>query len=791
MSLQLIQEPTNHNAAYTRLLYTVSGSIYTDQPQYQYVCDVYSGSTLLKRMTQPVNPVGTSTFDVARVLQGELSVDYNWKTSSVTEMYSSSKTFRVKLGEQFATSISSSVTIYPDQTNDPITVNQSIVEPNAGTYNLTPTKQVLSNMPSTMSMQSDDFGTISIYNDQGTYISQSFYSASAASYVKVDEKNYTKGGGAYFNAVPISSSANYWNYVDVSISSSYGTENYRYEASDETHREKTRFAFVNKLGAWDYYNNYNPVRQAINVSREQYTAPRVDYSSRLSTYDISRRGLKDYHNSTDDIFTVDTDLLDKTNANWLEELIESPEVYIQRNGEFIPIVITDSSYVANQNQARQKQFKYTINFKPSNQPFGTWIPEYVNCPQIDDTGVPFNVLTYTPSDITSVSAILSGSLGDSGSAILTEVGFVYNSQSADIPVKGGAGVTQIVGSPTHVGQFSSSISLDAGFTPYKVRAYADNSLGTSYGNTVSFNSAKTAFDPTLDGTLTSQLWGWFDFADTGSMVMDGNSPIEIQSKGTYTGSIYNNRVGLTGSPNSASVEYNSAGYTAISGGIGYSVNSNPNDLYDYDTIDWDPMYTGSTFTSIVVSENFNGPQTTTTYATSIFFSPRAGINDRQYYQVYFNAYRNTGVAFPTGSQKLQSYLSTETANNGISSSYQQFDYAVNSTRYVVYNYSGSNGTDIWESKVMRTEYLSASNDYNIMLGRNSSDSVTFNNEGMRGTNVQVGFLVYNENTTNSLNVSQLLIYTGSLSDSQIDSVIDNLKVSNTITFGDKINAVNN
>ena len=300
--------------------------------------------------------------------------DRDWETNTATEFSSSKQGFEVKLGEQFGTSISSSVTIYPDQATYQIYCNQGVVEPNAGAYNWLQVvdSNTLSNMPTTMSMQSDDYGTISAFVASGTtVISQSFYSASASTYVKVDEKNYSlvSGFDDYFWAIPISSSANYWNYVDVSLSGSYGLNTYRYEASDETHREKTRFAFVNKLGAWDYYNNYNPVRQAIEVEREQYTAARVDYSSRVNTYDISRRGRTDYHNSTDDSFVVDTDLLDKTTANWLEELIESPEVYIQRNGEFIPIIITDSSYTSNTNQARQKQFKYTINFKPSNQPF--------------------------------------------------------------------------------------------------------------------------------------------------------------------------------------------------------------------------------------------------------------------------------------------------------------------------------------------------------------------------------------------------------------------------------------
>ena len=60
-------------------------------------------------------------------------------------------------------------------------------------------------MPSTMSMQSDDFGTISTYSAQGTSVSQSFYSASSTiwgTYVLVDQKNYTTSGTAFFSASP-------------------------------------------------------------------------------------------------------------------------------------------------------------------------------------------------------------------------------------------------------------------------------------------------------------------------------------------------------------------------------------------------------------------------------------------------------------------------------------------------------------------------------------------------------------------------------------------------------------
>ena len=532
MAISLIFNTGNGQAAYSRALYSVSGSTNVTNPQFQYVCDIYdqAGTTLIKRFTQTLNPGGSATFDISKIVQGELSIDKNWKINALTPFNSSSQNFNLKFGEQYGTSISSSVTVYPDlilKSNQ--IFFQGVVEPTAGTYNFVATQQVLSNMPTTMSMQSDDYGTISVYNDQGTYISQSFYSASvtADNYLLVDQKNYTTTG-TYFNAVPISSSTNYWNYVDVSISSSFGTENYRYEASDETHREKVRFAFVNKFGAWDYYNNYNPVKQAINVSREQYTAPRVDYSSKFPTYDIQRRGLTNFHSSVDDSFTVQTDYLDKENANWLEELIESPEVYIQRNGEFIPVIITNSSYTANTNQARQKLFQYNIDFIPSNQPFGKWVPEYVTCPIVFPAGAP-QVVTYANSNIGSTTLTASGSVIDSGSDALVERGFFYSTGSNPL-----LGNSSKITSGNGLGEFDQSITGLINSTQYYVRAYASSSFGIGYGDVVT-STTLAGYLPT--GIITDGLIHFYNAWDNRNTDTVWHDSLNYGEVGEITGSI--------------------------------------------------------------------------------------------------------------------------------------------------------------------------------------------------------------------------------------------------------------
>jgi len=116
MAISITQKPTTPNAAYTYLPYVVSGSVTTGNPQYSYVMDIYESgsSTRLNRITQVPNPSGVAIFDPSRLLQTKLSYDNNWKTLGSTDKVNAVKTFEIKFGEQYSTSISSSVTVYSD-----------------------------------------------------------------------------------------------------------------------------------------------------------------------------------------------------------------------------------------------------------------------------------------------------------------------------------------------------------------------------------------------------------------------------------------------------------------------------------------------------------------------------------------------------------------------------------------------------------------------------------------------------------------------------------------------------
>ncbi|MFA6719581.1 MAG: hypothetical protein WCS15_10915, partial [Prevotella sp.] len=108
---------------------------------------------------------------------------------------------------------------------------------------------------------------------------------------------------------------------------------------------------------------------------------------------------------------------------------------------------------------------------------------------VDDIKALPIVPTVSTASITTynaTSATVGGNITADGGATVTDRGVVYSSTDAT-PTIGESGVTQDAnGSGT--GSFSESITLLSPSTTYYVRAYATNSIGTSYGSVVSFTT---------------------------------------------------------------------------------------------------------------------------------------------------------------------------------------------------------------------------------------------------------------------------------------------------------------
>lgn len=389
MAVTAIQSPTTPNITGTNLVYVLSSSL-AGSPQYRFVTDIYeSGSndyiTTLK--TYP-NISGLGVIDVARELDDQLQYDNFWKvaTDGVTPT-NAVKTFNLKFGEEYGTSISSSTTIYTGSSDNLLQVfpgkyNNNYDSFNFNTSSIVSRNNILSNTPEALIDPSDeqrlyvgydDYHTITIL-DEDNYIQANFYDINGSSIAGIGFNNNpafsTVGLGPQnmkdrgVSQATLDQTA----YIQIEFTNqpkytltlpSYPS----YPCTDEY----TRFAWINQYGFWDYYNVFTQLRRSTDIQRNTYDKTNVRYSDSIGGYNVTERGTKQYLTSYDDNFEITTDYLTKETADWVKEIFESDDVYIQSGSDFVPIIITNRDFAINNSTVRNKLFQYTIQFKYANK----------------------------------------------------------------------------------------------------------------------------------------------------------------------------------------------------------------------------------------------------------------------------------------------------------------------------------------------------------------------------------------------------------------------------------------
>ncbi len=359
MAYTILQEPTTPNVTGTKLLYTVSSSN-AGEFQFNYIADLYySGSaTKLSSFTFSKNINNTGNTDLARPLSDYLDYDYNWKITNSSSLDNSVKEFDVKFGEQYGTSNDSVITKYPNLDSQSIELFKGNVYPSEATNGFNWTSQsLLTNSPVTQSFSADDYLTATVYNSD---VSVSYYDNGAL----LATKNYVSADN--FSAIPISPlNIGLYSNSDA-ITLDVTGSSIRYELNEDCRNDRLRLTFINKFGFWDYYTNNTALRRSTKIDRRIYGQEMADFSLREAEYNISNRGDKQYYTEYTDEFEFTTDQVTAETSQWLREMFESSEVFIQSGSNFIPINLLNTSETIVNTTARYKNYQYTVKYQYSN-----------------------------------------------------------------------------------------------------------------------------------------------------------------------------------------------------------------------------------------------------------------------------------------------------------------------------------------------------------------------------------------------------------------------------------------
>jgi len=137
------------------------------------------------------------------------------------------------------------------------------------------------------------------------------------------------------------------------------SKEYRFDIVDADCKgfETIRLAFLNSLGAWDYYNftkksirktqiNKTAIKQNYGTTPFQSTT----YFGDVLNYDYYNQGTYDggtraFNVNAIETIEANTDFITEDEAAILEELFLSPDVYMQTGDVFEPVVINETEYI--------------------------------------------------------------------------------------------------------------------------------------------------------------------------------------------------------------------------------------------------------------------------------------------------------------------------------------------------------------------------------------------------------------------------------------------------------------
>ena len=138
------------------------------------------------------------------------------------------------------------------------------------------------------------------------------------------------------------------NHYTVRFQLNSGTnrsELFTFNVKDECHNWGTyRLMFLNLLGGWDYITLNGRPTEGINITKDIYQRKLESIKGSNYTYEIGERGNTVYNVNSTDIVSTFTGYINLETGIWLEELYNSPEVYIMKDNKVYPVIVTNAIY---------------------------------------------------------------------------------------------------------------------------------------------------------------------------------------------------------------------------------------------------------------------------------------------------------------------------------------------------------------------------------------------------------------------------------------------------------------
>ena len=422
MAITITDRPNNFTFKGQRLVYTAT-STNTAQTGFKFIVEVFTGGSSIGKYYIPQNPSNILVFDIAEVVRELIQVDTNddlgnglvhtlpnVSTKQMSKALDGIKKLDVQIGEVYGDPLVE----YTNLASDVVVLTGGNIQAREGyQYALSEyiadasTKKVFltNRKPSPLNTISKDnievkctttdYGSMAVWNDDvyissdATQIMYKIYHAGGL-FGSQAMSFSTLNGSDVPSSTDISAKLTYiglfpanWSSSNSPLSSPYRPVNvsgWRYytiqmlDASSLPVSEPIYFvntpspckhspvqlAWVNQLGAWDYFRMDARTSRSITTTSKEYMKTLGDYSSSTYSFDTWSRQQTPYQVDAKLQYILKSEYLSKEDTELLQNVIRSKNVMMQLDGEWLPIVVKTTS-VNYETETISKRLTMTFN----------------------------------------------------------------------------------------------------------------------------------------------------------------------------------------------------------------------------------------------------------------------------------------------------------------------------------------------------------------------------------------------------------------------------------------------
>jgi hypothetical protein len=390
MAITINSTPANYSSLHAGLWFVV-GSTNTAQTNFKYVCDVYINNNLvarLKSFPQPVSAKGI--FNVAPIVRNYWASYFKPNISSYsafpytgTDVYIE---YELKFGEEYGgvtyTNLEEQSAFGYNYVLDFLYNPTSDAYLSPSRYDSSYTGFYLTNRDKTQvqfpqsllttgtlytSFLSDAENTtknlsidVAVFNGSTTTVSAGS-STSWKDFALVDIS--PRALNNYIGSTIINSTTKYYD-ARIKING-VQTDTMRVNISCTQH-DTIPLHFLNAVGGYETFHFTLVNRQTRNIERTAFERFNYEYESATTAMDMVDSygrlygGSIPFATKQKITYRLISDWVNFTDYNWLKEMIASPEVYLERNGQFVPINISTSTWTEKKRYA-DKTFNLEID----------------------------------------------------------------------------------------------------------------------------------------------------------------------------------------------------------------------------------------------------------------------------------------------------------------------------------------------------------------------------------------------------------------------------------------------